>query len=82
MELILVALCIPGHLRECKEQSGNGKKGRSSCLSGFTGISSRASPQPYPGCNWEQSLTRMPYVPNPPHSIKPNKIDRGALKIS
>lgn len=45
MELILVALCIPGHLRELREQSGHGKKERSSCFSGFTGISSRASPQ-------------------------------------
>lgn len=40
MELILVALSIPGYLREHEELSGHGKKERSSCLSGFTGISS------------------------------------------
>lgn len=45
MELISVALDIPEYLREHEELSGHGKKEQSSCLSGFTEISSRASPQ-------------------------------------
>lgn len=40
VEVVLVVLCIPGYLRELKEQWGHGKEERSSCLPGFTGISS------------------------------------------